>query len=472
MRCLRKRVYVLFVMLICLIGLIYCLYHRSWIDVINDGRIYLEVGEKLSNDATQYLDLKFYLPHEKASISKSAQIDFGEIEYIDKEENYPAIGEYSIEIIYQDNAYEGVLIVQDTQPPTLQYQTDIAYKDKNFDLEKWIQVEDNSGAECQLKIIQSNLQIDKIGNYTVEVEAVDPAGNKVHESLIMNVVDQTAPVVTYDNQIIYVGNTFDPLKGVKAIDDLDGDCTAHITVSGNVDTQKIGVYPIVYQVSDQAGNQAKVKREVVVANRSYKIKDVPMIMQNPGYYNGCESASSTMLLQYYGYEMSLSKLVKQVPTIPLQTKDGKLYGADPNEAFTGSMSREEYGIYCQPMIKVIQKVIENQSGTKKVIDLTGASVDELFSYIAQDYPVQVWATASMNDVQYSSTKSWYVKTLSGEYTNRKISFPTAEHSLLLVGYDENNVIMNDPLSGVRKYSCKAFEKAYKSMGSQAFTIVK
>ncbi|WP_028043939.1 C39 family peptidase [Candidatus Stoquefichus massiliensis] len=470
MRHLKKRVYVLPILFVGIIGLIYCLYHRSHIDVLNNGRIYLEAGEKLSHDASEYLNLNFYLPHEKEKISQSAQILIESIEYMD-EESYPAIGEYPVKVVYQDDIYECALIVQDTQPPTIQYQSDIVYKDKNFNLMKWIQVDDNSGEECQLKIIKSNLNIDKIGKYTVEVEATDSTGNIAHESLTLNVVDKTAPVISYGNQLIVVGNTFDPLKGVKAIDDLDGDCTANITVNGDVDTQKIGVYPIVYQVSDQAGNQAKIKREVVVANRSYKIKDVPMIMQNPGYYNGCESASSTMLLQYHDYEMSLSKLVKQVPTIPLQTKDGKLYGADPNEAFTGSMSREGYGIYCKPMIKVVQKVIKNQSGEEKVIDLTGVSVDELFSYIARDYPVQVWATASMNDVKYSSTKKWYVKTISGEYTNQRISFPIAEHSLLLVGYDENNVIMNDPLSGVRKYSRKAFEKAYKSMGSQAFTIV-
>lgn len=469
---LKKIPYVFPIILICFIGIIYCLYHRSHIHLVNEGQIYLEAGEKLSDDASQYLDLKFYLPHEKEKINQSAQIYFDSIEYMNEEENCPAIGQYPVEIIYQDDVFEFVLNVQDTQPPIIEYESEVTYKDKNFDLEKWIQVEDNSGEECQLTIVQSDFQIDRIGKYTVEVEAIDSMGNKTQESLILNVVDKTAPVITYDNQLIVVGHTFDPLKNVKAIDDLDGDCTAHISVSGNVNTQEVGVYPIVYQVSDKAGNQSEMKREVVVAKSSYKIQDVPMILQNPGYYNGCESASSTMLLQYHNYSMSLAKMVKRVPTIPLQTKNGRLYGADPYEAFTGSMSREGYGIYCKPMTKVVKKVIKEQSGTNQVIDLTGASVDTLLSYIARDYPVQVWATASMNDAKYSSTKSWYVKTLDGKYTNQKVSFPLAEHSLLLVGYDENYVIMNDPLSGVRKYSRKDFEKAYISMGSQALTIVK
>ena len=37
---------------------------------------------------------------------------------------------------------------------------------------------------------------------------------------------------------IYVGDKFDPMAGVKAIDNEDGDITDKVTVDGSVDTSK------------------------------------------------------------------------------------------------------------------------------------------------------------------------------------------------------------------------------------------
>ncbi len=42
--------------------------------------------------------------------------------------------------------------------------------------------------------------------------------------------------------------------------------------------------------------------------------------------------------------------------------------------------------------------------------------------------------------------------------------------MLLVGYDKNNVIINDPLIGQVRYSIKAFREAFESMGAQALMI--
>lgn len=59
--------------------------------------------------------------------------------------------------------------------------------------------------------------------------------------------------------------------GATATDDKDGDLTAQIIKTGTVDVAKIGSYELTYSVSDNAGNQATVKRivNVVVKQATY-----------------------------------------------------------------------------------------------------------------------------------------------------------------------------------------------------------
>lgn len=83
------------------------------------------------------------------------------------------------------------------------------------------------------------------------------------------VPDTTPPVVTLigDSLIqITQGSTFvDP--GVKAIDDRDGDISARVLVTGEVNSQRLGLYSLSYDVSDLAGNMAQtVVRSVNVVS--------------------------------------------------------------------------------------------------------------------------------------------------------------------------------------------------------------
>ena len=53
------------------------------------------------------------------------------------------------------------------------------------------------------------------------------------------VADTTAPVLTgVIDKIIYVDETFNNLNGVSSIDDIDGDITAEIIITGTVDVTK------------------------------------------------------------------------------------------------------------------------------------------------------------------------------------------------------------------------------------------
>lgn len=80
------------------------------------------------------------------------------------------------------------------------------------------------------------------------------------------VVEDTAePVLTVPGDAtVTTGDAFDPLAGVTALDDVDGDLTEMITVTGAVDTSVRGLYTLSYAVADTVGNRAEVSRVITV----------------------------------------------------------------------------------------------------------------------------------------------------------------------------------------------------------------
>ena len=78
-------------------------------------------------------------------------------------------------------------------------------------------------------------------------------------------IDKTKPVLS-GVEDIEVGkySTFDPLAGVTAIDDVDGDITDLIVVENFVNTDQYGTYIVKYSITDAALNDVLVIRYVRV----------------------------------------------------------------------------------------------------------------------------------------------------------------------------------------------------------------
>ena len=74
-----------------------------------------------------------------------------------------------------------------------------------------------------------------------------------------------APEILGANDVVISqGALFDPLVGVTAIDDYDGDVTASIIVDGIVDTNKAGNYTLTYKAYDSTQNESMLVRHVEV----------------------------------------------------------------------------------------------------------------------------------------------------------------------------------------------------------------
>ncbi|XKT75440.1 MAG: immunoglobulin-like domain-containing protein [Patescibacteria group bacterium UBA2103] len=95
---------------------------------------------------------------------------------------------------------------------------------------------------------------------------VEEEGVVVEEEAEEVPVDEVAPVITLTGKAalkVAVGDTFVD-AGATATDDVDGDLTAGIVVSGSVDTATAGLYTLTYTVADAAGNESSVSRIVTV----------------------------------------------------------------------------------------------------------------------------------------------------------------------------------------------------------------
>lgn len=105
------------------------------------------------------------------------------------------------------------------------------------------------------------------GSYIERIVVKDDHGNQSAALRVKIVVSKNKikPVIIgIEDSIIKVGSEFDPLDGVKATDDIEGDITYRIKVEGSVDIENVGEYQLIYMVSDSDGNMTKAIRKVIV----------------------------------------------------------------------------------------------------------------------------------------------------------------------------------------------------------------
>ena len=119
--------------------------------------------------------------------------------------------------------------------------------------------------------------------------------------------DDVVPVISGVNEstTITVGSKFDPMAGVSATDDIDGDLTDKIKVEGTVDANKVGDYKLVYSVTNSRG-----KTDLHPHGARQKQAVTPATDKNNGKING--KADNTK----ENAEKSAAQSRQQAPTSP------------------------------------------------------------------------------------------------------------------------------------------------------------
>ena len=125
--------------------------------------------------------------------------------------------------------------------------------------------------------VTGTVNTNTIGTYTIHYDVTDSAGNNaIQQNRTINVVDETPPSITLmgpANMTVLVNSTYiEP--GYTATDNVDGDITSRVVVTGMVNVTKAGTYRIHYDVADDAGNPAiRQNRTVTVAPNMHPLAD-------------------------------------------------------------------------------------------------------------------------------------------------------------------------------------------------------
>lgn len=188
------------------------------------------------------------------------------------------------------------------------------------------------------------------------------------------------------------------------------------------------------------------------------INGVSLIQQLPELPRGCEVTSLAMLLQYAGVSVDKMTLANEINTISYKDQNG--LNGNPNVGFVGdlySFDNSGYGVYHTPIAQLAETYLPG-----RIVDLTGSSIESVYNMIDNGSPVWVITNSRFSALPESEFITW--NTASGE-----IQVTYREHSVLVVGYDENYVYLNDPLKdeAYTSVSRDIFEESWIQMGSQA-----
>jgi len=193
-----------------------------------------------------------------------------------------------------------------------------------------------------------------------------------------------------------------------------------------------------------------------------KILDVPMVNQNPELKYGCEVTSLAMVLQYAGIKIDKMTLANQLQkdNDKLVRRSGDIIKwGDPNIGFVGDMTGNGagYAVFDKPL----EKLMRNYLGDR-VINLTGKDFSQLLKQIDNNKPVIVWTTGDHK--LPDRWESWL-------HEGHKIKTPLDLHVVVLVGYDEGSVYINDPLSGdkTEKVNIQTFIGSWDALKKRALS---
>lgn len=197
---------------------------------------------------------------------------------------------------------------------------------------------------------------------------------------------------------------------------------------------------------------------------SHIIQNVPLVGQYPELFRGCEVTSLTMLLNFKGFNVSKMTLAEQIKKDTTERKiiNGEIYYGNPNVGFVGDIySSKNYGlgVYHIPIYELLKIYIGDYA-----LDLTGIDFKDLYYYIQKNIPVWIITNTKFDKLPENKFEIW-----NTDYGKIKVTY--SEHSVLVIGYDENYIYYNDPMypSMIHKKEKARFIQAFTQMGSQAVT---
>ena len=182
--------------------------------------------------------------------------------------------------------------------------------------------------------------------------------------------------------------------------------------------------------------------------------NVPCVMQFPELPTGCESVALTNLLLYHGFRLGKTTIADNY--LP--------YGSNYAVSFVGNPhSVNGAGVYPPGIVIAANRYLAAKGSSLRAYDITGSSMEQLYSYLDQGYPVLVWSTTGMASPHVTGHQS---------YGGRTYPWFSQEHCVVLKGYNRrtNTVYVSDSISGDLGRNASRFTDLYNQIGRFAAVI--
>ncbi|WP_218958875.1 immunoglobulin-like domain-containing protein [Eggerthella guodeyinii] len=143
--------------------------------------------------------------------------------------------------------------------------------------------EEDGDLTDKVEVLSNTVDTSKPGVYEVTYKVTDSKGASSTKTISVTVNPKTEdlnhiPTIAASDKVLTVGDTFNPLEGVSATDEEDGDLTDKVEVLSNtVDTSKPGVYEVTYKVTDSKGASSTKTISVTVNPKTEDLNHIPTI---------------------------------------------------------------------------------------------------------------------------------------------------------------------------------------------------
>ncbi len=218
-----------------------------------------EYGDEIPTDVVIYAN-------GSNEVLEMSELDFSNVK--------TSIGSYPASLTYLGRTYEFTIKIVDTTHPVAtlkQVQVNIEPGDTLVAADL-VEVTDNSNFKAYFVLEDGSTSETKtfmeIGSYIESLIVIDDSQNESAKLRIKIVVryNNDIPTLTGIEDIeIYLGTDFDPLDGVIATDGKGNDITDQIIILKNdVNIEEIGIYSVIYKVTNDEGNTIQEYRDITV----------------------------------------------------------------------------------------------------------------------------------------------------------------------------------------------------------------
>jgi chitodextrinase len=239
--------------------------YSVWIDYNRDGD-FTDAGEQIfSQSATQTTPVSgsFTVPSSASEVSTRMRVTMSYNEVVGPcaSFTYGEVEDYTV-VIEGSGPDTEAPVISLNGPSTIDLNVGETYTEQGATATDAI-----DGDLTSSIVITGAVNSNAAGTYVLTYSVSDLAGNAASTTRTVTVnADTTAPVITLIGASSLTLDLGDPYtdQGATASDNVDGDLTSSIVLTGAVNTNVAGTYVLTYSVSDASGNAASTTRTVTV----------------------------------------------------------------------------------------------------------------------------------------------------------------------------------------------------------------